>query len=106
MRLGMSAPRKRQHECRAFVRDALKGDRTAEQPRELLAEMQPETGAVLAAGGGRQAREGVEEFLLILAADTHAGIDDANLDRRFAARIVYLEADRAAIGELDGVVGE
>src|SRR5512132_3959828 len=55
---------------------ALKGDAAAEQFRQLLAQMQPQTRPLLAARAGRlHSGKGLEQLALILLADADTSID-------------------------------
>src|SRR6185503_13289105 len=107
MRALMSAPvaRQEQAEAAALAVFTLELDARADQPGELLRDVQAEPGAFVAPAR-LHLLERLEQLRLVLAADADAGIEHADLGEARAVfpPLAQHQPDRALLGELDAVV--
>src|SRR5215472_5588619 len=119
-RCGLGGDHRRQRhvkdEAAALSRSAPDGDLPAEEPRELAADRQAETGAPIAAAGGAVGLlERFEDDLLLILGNADTGIGDREGDHlrraveaRFAGRPAardppYPQLHRPLLGELERV---
>src|SRR5580658_4801754 len=103
----MSGRREREGERASGPRCAVHHDHTAEDPGQLLADVQTEPGSL----EFRLLRladllEGSEEPALILRCDAHTGVGDTEAHRAPVVRQAQREGNSTGLGELDGVVGQ
>src|ERR1700678_1080758 len=103
----MSGRREGEGERAPGPRRAVHHDHAAEDPGQLLADVQAEPGSL----EFRVLRladllEGPEEPTLILRCDAHAGVGDPQVHRAPVVRQAQREGNPTGLGELDGVVGQ
>src|SRR5580693_43245 len=102
-----SGHREREGERASGPRRAFHGYQPAEDPGQLLADVEAEPGSleflVLRVA---DLLEGAEEQTLILGRDAHARVGDTYVHRAPAVSQAQREGNSTGLGELDGVVGQ